>query len=165
MGVPNNKMGQAPELHVASWKAMPMFAVAGGLMAGIHLLAGIIIGDHSEQGAMFLAFHSVGVLPWALAGALYARLANRSGQDLANHRTRSRLGAKAGAITSVAAWFLVGLIASPWLWAHIPGALLLSVVPAVLAAAALVGALQGALTAVIVGRFTMEPLVADRRST
>jgi hypothetical protein len=165
MGAPNNNSGNAPQLHVAAWKAMPMFAVVGGLLAGVQVLVGLLSGDHYQRGAMFLAFHTIGILPWALAGALYARLANRSGLDLAQHRTRSILGAKAGAITSTAAWCVVGLIFAPWLWSQrIPGSILLMVAPTILVASAISGALQGWLTALIVGRFALEPRPAEDHS-
>lgn len=143
---------------------MPMFAFAGGLLAGVQLLAGFFSGDSEQLTTTLLSLHAMGLLPWALAGAVYARLANRSGQVPTSHRTRALLGAKAGAITSAAFWCVIGVVFAPWLWSQqILGWIWLVVIPAILAASALSGALQGALTAIIIGPFALEPATGKAR--
>lgn len=140
---------QPGRARVALWKAVSLFALAGGLLTMLALIVGPF---------PVLAFaHPVGVLPWALAGALYAWLSNRGANDVAQRQHQLKTGAKAGAIAAVAAACLGGLCVMPLLL--VMGARLsvfLTWGPAALTGFAFAGALTGALSGALVGRFCLE---------
>lgn len=158
MHVSNTKSVTAPQLQVAAWKAMPMFAVFAGLIGGVQLVAGHFSGQ-GKMSLMLVLFYAVSILPWGLAGAVYARLAKRSGVNMVEPRNRFVVGAKAGTITSAVAWGIVLAIVGPSQLSKMPDSMLAaSLVLVVFAAAAFVGALQGGVTGLLIGRLTLEPV-------
>jgi len=153
----NKNEAPVPQLTVAAWKAMPIFAVFAGLVGGVQLVAGFVTG--TEHMTLVLAvFYAVSILPWGIAGAVYARMANRSGKNMVEPQNRAVIGAKAGTLTSMVAWGVLLAVLTPWLVgtkAFTP----INVVAmlAVFAAAGFVGAAQGAITGLLIGRLTLEP--------
>lgn len=144
-------------MQVAAWKAMPMFAVFAGLVGGMQLVTGYATGTE-HMTLVLVVFYAVSILPWGIAGAIYARLANRSGKNMVEPRNRAVMGAKAGALTSMVAWGVVLAVLTPWL-VSTKALTPINVVAmlAAFAAAGVVGALQGAITGVLIGRLTLEP--------
>jgi hypothetical protein len=148
MDFEQSQAGQAGSARVALWKAVPLFALSGGLLTML-----VLVGPHPV-----LAFaNPVGVLPWALAGALYAWRSNRGANDVTQRQHQLKTGAIAGATAAFAAACLGGLCVMPFLLSM--GASLLVFLtwgPAMLAGFAFAGALTGALCGALVGRFCLE---------
>jgi hypothetical protein len=156
MHVSNTKSVPAPQLQVASWKAMPMFAVFAGFIGGVQLVAGHFAGQE-KMSLMLVLIYAVSILPWGIAGAVYARLAKRSGLNMVEPRNRLVVGAKAGTITSAVAWGTLLVILGPSQLSKMPDSMLAATLAMVVfVAAAFVGALQGAVTGLLIGRLTLE---------
>ena len=134
--------------RVELWKSVPLFAVAGGLLTMLELAIGPF---------PVLAFaHSVGIVPWALAGALYAWLSNRRANDVSQIQHQLKTGAIAGAIAACAASCLAGLCVTPFLLAMgADTSVFLTWGPPLLAGFTGAGAITGALCGALVGRFCL----------
>jgi hypothetical protein len=126
-----------------------LFAVFGGLLTMLGLLAGPI--------ALLALANPVGIVPWALTGALYTWLSNRGTTDVSQLQHQLKTGAVAGAIATFAFACLGGLCVTPFLFAMgVDASVFLTWGPALLAGFALAGALTGALCGALVGRFCLE---------
>lgn len=142
---------RAPVLRVSTWRAVVLFAIVGGVLAGLQGLAGF----YAEEQIPVFALAIGGCIPWAAAGALYASFVNKGDRDVAELGTWARYGAKAGAVMMAASTLAGFFIAMPVMLGKLPFGWLLLLGPIAVLLFAAVGALQGALTGILVGNFAM----------
>lgn len=143
---------EAPH-RVATWKAVPLFALMGGVTGSVLLMVGALQGEATP---LFLVLFVSSLLPWAPAGALYAYLANKSGLDVRKPGTWLYAGIKSGTIIMLITSLIGLLLASHWLYQTRPAAQFWLTLLVSFCGITFAGALQGGITGLVVGRLVTE---------
>lgn len=142
---------------------MPFFAAAGGLLACLHIpLLLALPNDPSPTEILLLTIYAAGLMPWPMTGVLFGYFANKSGADLSEARNRAVFGARAGAASIFSLATLFSLVVVTGMPDGEVSESASYLVPLLLAGMGLLGAVHGALSAALVGRFTLEKRVIPK---